>query len=60
MSDLLEKVIRELSVDIGARLAGSDGSHRARDYLAELLAGIGLDVRLQRFAYVGWDYDRPP
>jgi aminopeptidase YwaD len=42
-------VIRELSEGIGPRLGGSEGSHRARDYLAELLAGLGLEVTLQPF-----------
>jgi len=60
LEGLPERVIRELSEGIGPRLGGSDGSHRARDFLAELLAELGLDVRLQRFAYVGWDYERPP
>ena len=57
---LAEQVIRELSVGIGPRLGGSEASHRAGEYLAELLGGLGLDVRLQRFSYVGWDYERPP
>ena len=57
---LAEQVIRELSVGIGPRLGGSEASHRAGEYLAELLDGLGLHVRLQHFSYVGWDYERPP
>jgi aminopeptidase YwaD len=57
---LPERLVRELSVGIGPRLGGSDGSHRARDVIAEVLAELGLDVRLQRFVYVGWDYERAP
>ncbi len=57
---LPERVIRELSVGIGPRLGGSEGSHRARDVIAELLGELGLDVRLQRFVYVGWEYERKP
>ena len=61
MSESLpERVVRELSEGIGPRLGGSDGSHRARDWVASLLEELGLEVRLQRFAYVGWDYERPP
>lgn len=61
MSESLpERVVRELSEGIGPRLGGSDGSHRARDWIASLLEELGLEVRLQRFAYVGWDYERPP
>lgn len=57
---LPERVIRELSVAIGPRLGGSDASHRARDYLAELLEGLGLAVRLDRFSYLGWEYEQAP
>ena len=53
-------VVRELAEGIGPRLGGSEASHRARDYLAELLAGMGFDVHLQPFTYVGWEYERPP
>jgi aminopeptidase YwaD len=53
-------VVRELAEGIGPRLGGSEGSHRARDYLAELLAGMGFEVHLQPFTYVGWEYERPP
>lgn len=58
--ELILGVVRELAEGIGPRLGGSEGSHRARDYLAELLAGMGFDVRLQPFTYVGWEYERPP
>ena len=57
---LPERVIRELSVGIGPRLGGSDGSHRARDCISSLLEELGLEVRLQKFRYVGWDYERSP
>ena len=57
---LPERVIRELSVGIGPRLGGSEASHRARDVIAGILEELGLEVRLQKFAYVGWDYERPP
>ncbi len=61
MSESLpERVVRELSEGIGPRLGGSDGSHRARDWIASLLDELGLEVRLQKFTYVGWDYERPP
>lgn len=59
-SGLPERVVRELSEGIGSRLGGSEGSHRARDWIASLLEELGLEVRLQRFAYVGWDYEQPP
>ena len=58
--ELVLGVIRELAEGIGPRLGGSEGSHRARDYLAELLAGMGFEVKLQPFTYVGWEYDRLP
>jgi Peptidase family M28 len=53
-------VVRELSERIGPRLGGSEASHRARDYLSELLGGMGLEVRLQPFTYLGWEYERMP
>ena len=53
-------IIRELSEGIGPRLGGSEASHRAADYLSELLGGMGLDVRMQAFSYLGWEYDRMP
>jgi aminopeptidase YwaD len=53
-------VIRQLSEGIGPRLGGSNASHQAADYLGELLAGLGLDVSLQPFTYVGWEYERMP
>jgi aminopeptidase YwaD len=60
IESLPERVVRELSEGIGPRLGGSEGAHRARDWVASLLEELGLDVRLQRFTYVGWDYERPP
>jgi aminopeptidase YwaD len=60
VESLPERVVRELSEGIGPRLGGSDGSRRARDWIASLLDELGLEVRLQRFTYVGWDYERPP
>jgi aminopeptidase YwaD len=57
---LPNRVIRELSVGIGPRLAGSESSHRARDVIAEILSELGLDVRLQRFVYIGWEYEAAP
>lgn len=57
---LPERVVRELSEGIGPRLGGSDGSHRARDWIASLMEELGLEVHLQKFAYVGWDYERAP
>ena len=53
-------IIRELSEGIGPRLGGSEASHRAADYLADLLGGMGLDVRMQAFSYLGWEYDQMP
>jgi aminopeptidase YwaD len=57
---LSERVVRELSEGIGPRLGGSDGSHRARDWIASLFEELGLEVHLQRFTYVGWDYEQSP
>jgi len=42
------------------RLGGSEGSDRARDYIAEALDSLGLTVRLQPFRYLGWEYDEWP
>jgi Iap family predicted aminopeptidase len=53
-------VIRRLAVGIGPRLGGSDASHRAAEYIAEVLDQIGLVVRTQTFSYLGWEYDRMP
>ena len=58
--ELVLGTIRELSEGIGPRLGGSEASHRAADYLSELLGGMGLDVRMQAFSYLGWEYDRMP
>ena len=56
-ADPLE-VVRQLSS--APRLGGTKGSHDARDYIAGILDSLGLDVRLQPFTYLGWEYDEWP
>lgn len=53
-------MIEHLSVEIGPRLAGTEGSRLAAEYIAELMDSIGLEVRLQPFTYVGWSYECMP
>ncbi len=54
------EIIRHLAVDIGPRLGGSKSSHRTAEYIAELMGRLGLEVRMQQFSYLGWNYERMP
>ncbi|HEU5479425.1 MAG TPA: hypothetical protein VFU90_06305, partial [Candidatus Tumulicola sp.] len=42
---------KHLSVDIGPRVAGSDGEQAARDYLEPMLRSYGYDVTEQAFPF---------
>ncbi len=53
-------LIRELAEGIGPRLGGSPAAHRAAEHLAERLGGLGLEVELQPFRFVGWEYEQMP
>lgn len=43
--------IQTLSSTIGLRVAGTPGEERARDYIAEQLAGLGYSVEQQSFSF---------
>ena len=43
--------VRVLTQDIGSRVAGSDGSIAARDYIQAELESYGYDVTVQEFAF---------
>ena len=43
--------VRRLSVEIGPRVAGTDGELAARNYIQNTLEGYGYDVTLQDFAF---------
>ncbi len=46
---------RKLSVDIGKRVAGTQGSQNAADYIAREFENYGLEVSRQPFAFEGWE-----
>ncbi len=48
--------VRKLAVDIGPRVAGTEGAIAARDYLRSTLAGYGYDVALQEFRFSASDF----
>lgn len=51
---LVSNIIRELSVTIGPRFSGSEGEHRAAEYIAGQFRELGLQPELQQFDFVGW------
>lgn len=46
---------RKLSVDIGKRVAGTQGSRVAADYIASEFEKSGLDVTRESFSFEGWE-----
>jgi aminopeptidase YwaD len=56
----LYEIAQHLSEEIGVRLGGTQDATYAAEYLAETLTGLGLNVQLQPFAYLGWDYGQAP
>jgi aminopeptidase YwaD len=48
--------VRALAVDIGPRLAGTEGARRAVAYLRDALAAWGYDVEIQQFPFSSDDY----
>jgi aminopeptidase YwaD len=50
----VKDVIEYLSGVVGERFGGSEGDRRAAGYVAERFRGLGLEVELQEFSYIGW------
>ena len=48
-ADRIEQVLRELTEEIGVRLAGSEAEHRAVRYVENQLAGSGARVQTEEF-----------
>jgi len=46
------RYLKHLTVDIGARLTGSPGEHRAARYLRKLFQSFGLRARFQKFPVI--------
>jgi aminopeptidase YwaD len=46
---------RKLAVDIGKRVAGTDGAKNAADYIAREFEASGLQVTRQPFTFDGWE-----
>lgn len=50
------EITRELTTEVGARLAGSEAEARARDWTVEKFKEIGLqNVRIEPFTVPGWE-----
>ncbi len=58
MADRLERRARthlhRLCADVSGRATGSEGNHRATEYVATALSGMGFDVATPRFACMHW------
>ena len=49
------EIVKHLATNIGFRLAGSKGEKTAAKYVASKFEELGLDVRLERFNFIGWE-----
>lgn len=54
------EILRHLVDDIGPRWAGRSGAAQAAAYLAQTFDALGLDTRVQRFPFLGWELDTTP
>jgi Iap family predicted aminopeptidase len=54
--EILMHHLKELSVNIGPRPAGSAANHAAVKYIAEVLRDAGLDVEEQRYNCTAWEH----
>ena len=48
--------LRQLSVEIGPRPAGSPAQHRAADYIRAVFLAAGLEVETQEYACPAWEH----
>ena len=56
--DTRHPVIADLAA-LGPRPAGEPAEHAAADYLAGVFTGLGLEHRIERFTFTGWEQTRP-
>jgi hypothetical protein len=54
------EVIRHLTTDIGARLAGSPNEKTSAEYLASKFDELGLEVKIEKFWLMGWQLVEEP
>jgi hypothetical protein len=54
------EVIRHLTTDIGARLAGSSNEKVAAEYIASKFDDLGLEVKIEKFWLMGWELLEEP
>ena len=56
----IRKIVRCLSSEIGVRLGGSVEEAKAAEFAANEFNGYGLEVELQQFRFLGWQYLQDP
>jgi aminopeptidase YwaD len=54
------RVMQHLSEEIGIRFGGTEGEHRAAEWLAREFSTIGFPTELQRYGFIGWRSLRAP
>lgn len=54
------EIVRVLSSEIGVRVGGSPEEARAAEFVANQFDACGLDVELQPFRFLGWQYVQDP
>ena len=47
---------RHLSQDIGSRMSGTEGDRKAIGWVSDHFTSLGLEVQLDRFRTLSWDY----
>lgn len=50
----MERIMLDLSEEIGVRFGGQEGEHRAARYLKDKFEEYGLPARLQKYGFIGW------
>lgn len=53
------RLVEQLGVDIGVRMAGSAEAIAAADSIAEAFRGLGLEPHVQEFRFLGYELEEP-
>ena len=54
------RIIKNLTEEIGPRVAGTQGEYRASQYIANEFKQLGLDTKVQEFSFLNWTLNEPP